>query len=1135
MANCEKLQLRFEDEQDLLGQDAHVLKVVLYEGLSFFYHSTVSVLSTKLFTPKELASKLYGHKVCLSLYQSQEQDEDVASNSAADVPSQARYRCLCGQIRAAQFLGQIKTKGAGEEGAAGAEVCIYNHYELTLVSPLAAMQDHHHIRSWPQSSVLEVLKSLCQEYGVTLQVQGIEGSTVTASPSDKQVSVSAVLNSYTQQLWVQNGESDAQFLQRLLCLHGLNLCFVHAADAFAPQVYLCYGNNFPTLQLYQESGLNGDVDSAQEIATQNASLNSRKDVLLISDFKCGTAPTHNLSTASELLAAYPALMPQLSAVISDDYQFQHSDTYKSLVTQCLDGYLQLQQQAVQGSAHDLALQPSVPLTVTDFGSSGLKLIITQTVTTAIAPLPATISLPKAMDDALGAVSGTGSAADSAKELAAGTPTEWGAAAAGAHRTHRRQIAVRMQLKEWGEAAYAGALVLPELVHGGSAACQVHSATVCNAAGKTTLTAQELATYGELGNLTAVDSSAQPTIFYALLPHSDKPVLFSCQQGGLSAHGGLCQYPRVGDKVLLLQNAQGFFFLGFDQNSTASHSAAHNDLSFDSYRAHQLQQSLSLEHVPQIAEAETDNQGKVKTADVVSSTKRSRLSFDNFASAADCVAYLCYYGSLEPIWRALASQYNNPALNQAYQDYGKALLMAAENIKAKHLDLLLNPPAKEDLQTKQSALKGDIDAFYEKIDELLVKSCQALGVSSKDEDNKLFTTLQQMRFSLVVEKGNLLVSAAQGTTMVNGKSINIAATEAINLNAPSITINADSKVNIAVAGNAIGVTLNGISLESRKWTGTKGMLDAFVFLDAINGVNISGLDIIMNACFSALLQDSFGAMVKLNNGSVNVNGINVAMSTTTKAATIKKVTDFTVQSVIELADMITTLAGGKTYNITKSLSYLLPSADSATTFVTQSYNSWKKNEVMPAGAQRDTWVMVAELINGIIMQLTTITQTVLVTNYSAVLSMPLPLTPKYTVRDLLRTILLFNKITTIVLALVEIFAVQSTTKAASLVLNSKANLKAEAVTNTILIGNAEVAAAPTAAVDTMSDKAAQVTNVLPPTLAIFGSFLMPLAPKADSPYSTGDGGGSGSSSTGQGEQPDDSQDEQADDPEAEPQS
>ena len=1064
MANCEKLQLRFEDEQDLLGQDAHVLKVVLYEGLSFFYHSTVSVLSTKLFTPKELASKLYGHKVCLSLYQSQEQDEDVASNSAADVPSQARYRCLCGQIRAAQFLGQIKTKGAGEDGAAGAEVCIYNHYELTLVSPLAAMQDHHHIRSWPQSSVLEVLKSLCQEYGVTLQVQGIEASTVTASPSDKQVSVSAVLNSYTQQLWVQNGESDAQFLQRLLCLHGLNLCFVHAADAFAPQVYLCYGNNFPTLQLYQESGLNGDVDSAQEIATQNASLNSRKDVLLISDFKCGTAPTHNLSTASELLAAYPALMPQLSAVISDDYQFQHSDTYKSLVTQCLDGYLQLQQQAVQGSAHDLALQPSVPLTVTDFGSSGLKLIITQTVTTAIAPLPATISLPKAMDDALGAVSGTGSAADSAKELAAGTPTEWGAAAAGAHRTHRRQIAVRMQLKEWGEAAYAGALVLPELVHGGSAACQVHSATVCNAAGKTTLTAQELATYGELGNLTAVDSSAQPTIFYALLPHSDKPVLFSCQQGGLSAHGGLCQYPRVGDKVLLLQNAQGFFFLGFDQNSTASHSAAHNDLSFDSYRAHQLQQSLSLEHVPQIAEAETDNQGKVKTADVVSSTKRSRLSFDNFASAADCVAYLCYYASLEPIWRALASQYNNPALNQVYQDHGKALLTAAENIKAKHLDLLLNPPAKEDLQTKQSALKGDIDAFYEKIGELLVKSCQALGVSSKDEDNKLFTTLQQMRSSLVVEKGNMLISAAQGTTMINGKKLNISALDSINLNAPKITINANSEVEIAVGGNTIGVSRNEISLESRKWTKSLGMLDSAIFINGIDGISMSGMEIEMSACFGAALRDAFGATLELNNGAVELGGCDVAMSTTTKGDTIYNLVLFTAQTLAELSDLAVTLSNGDSLNITNSLSYGIPAASDIVSCIERYRKKIEEHNSHESGSsatKREWRLLVANIINDVILQMVKVVQTIMLASYSAVLEKPVNSKGNFTVRDVLCAILLLNKVTTMILAMMEVVPLQAAMKSASLVLNSEAEINLESSTFGKIVETEEGAASPLA--------------------------------------------------------------------------
>ena len=1038
MANCKDLQLTF-DQNNPLGDDTYVLKATLYEGLSLFYHATLSVLSTTLLSPNDL-QKLYTPKVRLSLYQVPE-DNAIAQGKAAkssaggqeaavvakapaaaggaDADKAETYRCLCGKIRAAKLFGQVsqstdKTKA-------------YYHYEFTLVSPLQQLCDQHHMRSWTQQTVFAVIQDVLSVLGLTIE---------TAIEENEQSSdATNVLNAHTQQIFVQHGESDAQFLQRLLLLHGLNLSFTHEKDAFVPKVKLSYGNSFAAVNLYQQqtsgdtsgtgstngTGGTGGTSSGgaagKESQSTKVSLNSSSNALPLTDFVCGSSVMQSLSSAEEMLHSYPALLSQLSAVVSDDYQFTQSDKYKQLVTASLNGCLQLQQQDVQGCSCDLALQPAVTIKVTDYGA-GMDFLVVHTVTTAVAPLPATISV----------------AQDFLASLLGIKPKQ-----------RMRRIEVRMQLKQWTQAAYAGELQVQAVVQDSGAAVQVHSATVCNAAGEITLTSAERNSYGVVGNLQNVDSSYRPTIFYALLPDVTTPVVFSCQQGALAAHGGFCQYPSVGDKVLLLQNTQGFFFLGFDQNSTASHSAAHNDLSFDSYRAHQLQQSLSLEHVPQIAEAETDNQGKVKTADVVSSTKRSRLSFDNFASAADCVAYLCYYGSLEPIWRALASQYNNPALNQTYQDYGKALLTDAENIKAKHLDLLLNPPAKEDLKKEQSALKGDIDAFYDKIRELLVNSCQALGVSSKDEDNKLFTILHQMRSSLVVEKGNMLISAAQGTTMINGKKLNISALDSINLNAPKITINADSEVEIAVGGNTIGVSRNEISLESRKWTKSRGMLDSVIFINSIDGISMSGMEIEMSACFGAALRDAFGATLELNNGAVELGGSDVAMSTTTKGDTIYNLVLFTAQTLAELSNLAVTLSNGNSLNITKSLSYGIPAASDIVSCIERYRKKIEVHNSHESGSsatKREWRLLVANIINDVILQMVKVVQTIMFASYSAVLEKPVNSKGNFTVRDVLCAILLLNKVTTMILAMMELVPLQAAMKSASLVLNSEAEINLE---------------------------------------------------------------------------------------------
>ena len=538
MANCKDLQLTF-DQNNPLGDDTYVLKATLYEGLSLFYHATLSVLSTTLLSPNDL-QKLYTPKVRLSLYQVPE-DNAIAQGKAAkssaggqeaavvakapaaaggaDADKAETYRCLCGKIRAAKLFGQVsqstdKTKA-------------YYHYEFTLVSPLQQLCDQHHMRSWTQQTVFAVIQDVLSVLGLTIE---------TAIEENEQSSdATNVLNAHTQQIFVQHGESDAQFLQRLLLLHGLNLSFTHEKDAFVPKVKLSYGNSFAAVNLYQQqtsgdtsgtgstngTGGTGGTSSGgaagKESQSTKVSLNSSSNALPLTDFVCGSSVMQSLSSAEEMLHSYPALLSQLSAVVSDDYQFTQSDKYKQLVTASLNGCLQLQQQDVQGCSCDLALQPAVTIKVTDYGA-GMDFLVVRTVTTAVAPLPATISV----------------AQDFLASLLGIKPKQ-----------RMRRIEVRMQLKQWTQAAYAGELQVQAVVQDSGAAVQVHSATVCNAAGEITLTSAERNSYGVVGNLQNVDSSYRPTIFYALLPDVTTPVVFSCQQGALAAHGGFCQYPSVG--------------------------------------------------------------------------------------------------------------------------------------------------------------------------------------------------------------------------------------------------------------------------------------------------------------------------------------------------------------------------------------------------------------------------------------------------------------------------------------------------------------------------------------------------------------------------------------------------------------
>ena len=203
--------------------------------------------------------------------------------------------------------------------------------------------------------------------------------------------------------------------------------------------------------------------------------------------------------------------------------------------------------------------------------------------------------------------------------------------------------------------------------------------------------------------------------------------------------------------------------------------------------------------------------------------------------------------------------------------------------------------------------------------------------------------------MLTEHGDVLISAAHGTAQLQGKALGLTATDDLNVHANNITISADSSINLCVGSNVIGLSQNGITIESQKWTNCAGVLDAFIYLDAINGISAGGLNIALSSYLGAVVNDGFGASVRLNNGSLELSGINVAQSTTDLMSTIDNVTSFTINVCNELANLVTFLAGkdGSSAKdvglaVTNSLSWIIPAAADASVFVQGQIDSFKKN-------------------------------------------------------------------------------------------------------------------------------------------------------------------------------------------------
>ena len=1074
MANCEKLELTFEDNDITtdkgLGSPLYVLKATLNEGLDLFASGTIQLLAPKFLSPNALRKLLHGKNARLKLTQCPESavvtgaGADALADALADTVSEAlgterSYRFFSGQIRAVRFLGQTAT--LQEQGQ---KKTLY-HYELLLTSPLQAMSDHHHLRSFTTHSLLDVLSSFFDQY--------LPDRYTILKPEQMPDPLKQ-----KQQIWVQNGESDALFVQRLLLLHGLNFSFEYGKHSFLPQLYLSYGATFD-----QDKKLFSSTTD-QLVATQNTkgSLTPQADCFTISDFASGyneDPVTHSYSSAQELLKAFPTLHPLLSKIGVDDVQFKLTKPYKEHVATCLKNFLELQQQAIYASANDLALQVGNRLTLTGLGDD-LELTITQAQTQAIAPLPDNLSLPQALIsdlnqplaslDTAAANAAAGISLGNSLDLSTSTPRQ-------------RKIEVQMQLKVWEQNTYALDLSNSEfssLLQGSSnAPCKIFTATVCNANGQITVAGTaDVATAAD-AITSNLDRSASPSLFYALIKDSSEPIVFNCQQANLSAYGGISQHPHLGDRVLLLQNAQGFFFLGFDQNSTDSGSMWHNDFWFDQRRATQECASLSLEHsstAPELTAPAVSNQDSTQdTKDDTTTddddeeegkdtTNRSRLSFDYFNSAADCVAYLCYYENLDPIWKALSAKYNLQDIWLTYQStYQAALKAKAKDIKSTRLTLLRNlntGQASQDSQQKK--LAQQITAFYQQIEALLTTTCQQLGLSINQKDNEFLAALQQIRANLLAEQGDILISAANGTVRENGQSIALAATNDLNLHAPNITISADSAIQICVGGNAIGITQNGITLDSQKWTNSAGALDALLYIDSINGVTISGLGVAISSYFGAILSDAFGATVQLSNGALSLQGITVSQSTTNRKDTISKLTAFTVNVITELANLISFLKDDQTnLNSSRAASFILPEINNAFNFMKEQYHIYKERSETTPSARRSLVLLIIESIVSAIEMLTNVIQGVMFACFVTVLDKPI--TPHFTVRDALRAIILLMKSTTLVTSMISVFALQKVSKASSFALEG-ANIKEEAETHSGLLGSNESATSPLASLD-----------------------------------------------------------------------
>lgn len=968
--NCEKIELYFarpEAGEALLPDKSCLLRAELKEGLSRPYQATVMVVSQAGLTPEQLMA-LPGEKVRLEITCSlNEQGEQLT-------------RCLQAEIAQAERTSVLF---AGQDGSGNTQTFVYT---LQLESCLSQMDRHNHIRTFEHKTVPEVLSLVLEPY---LGADFISTSLLPEDYFDR------------EQIYMQQGESDRAFFEHLLLSYGLNYSFVHSRDGFVPTLYLSRGTVFDDGHvLYTEKGEQIKTGTLPCTLTPQSSEDSM--YLRRFSFSFKQKPVSVAATDSEAGCKTFAL-PSLSRRHFGAVPVQREQVR---LQQNLTDRAHSAQSKISALTDDIQVQAGMVLSVPGFAgstdNSALLLTARQVRLTACASFPEDLAIPPA----------------------AGIS---------------KQLQVKLKLLYVPEGCSSpGSLVKPVSPAcaaagvanlAGEGSVRMFRATVCCADG--TCYQDDASAEGGRLDMTgkvcpaAGDDGENPVQFYAHIAGADGAVVASntLPQGGSVAN--LFAFPRVGDEVMLLACSHRFYLSGYmnsqvltlseeQQSKVQGLPAAEGTdspaLAFDENLQRQALNSSLWEYKP--AEGDLAQIGL--------------LQFDKTANQA---AFEVYHGGMDLLVERLVAEQNDSSIRTTYNKNYKSQSVAALNkVKQAKATWVKDNAAWQEAQlTADKAITEEEKKSAQEKADNLKKQCEQDKTSFNTACTDFYTLMGKMatdlkmdkvsaaaHVSMLSRKGDITASAPQGIMDLRSRAMTLSSDGTLTLNADKIVLTGNHGVNMAVGGNVVSLSRNGIVLESQKWTQAPGIMDAFIYMDCITGISMGGMSMSMSGVLSASMSDSFGGNVAVSNGSLNASGNKFSLSTTSRKDAIENLITFTAGLANEIVDLGLTLGledselSGK---ITSQISYAIPDADK---FYGACYNIY--DTVKDLNPQTIDAMAVVNAVLKLIIALIDATQHSMMCWAPQILDSPAGGSDKISVRDCIRLSTLALKGTLTVTAL-----------------------------------------------------------------------------------------------------------------------
>ena len=443
------------------------------------------------------------------------------------------------------------------------------------------------------------------------------------------------------------------------------------------------------------------------------------------------------------------------------------------------------------------------------------------------------------------------------------------------------------------------------------------ATVCDKSGVTLSTSGTTTVCPGMIVTSDNDNTAFPAMFYAL-PDGNSAKVIEVNYVSMSGSAApLGNFPKIGEKVLLLYTGSSYYFMGYLPNSNALStycSELRNDLLHSSflssgYDPDSSAASAGTDRVPTNENRDIDNQ---------------YFSFSRFSSSRVLVEYIIMQKRLKEFLDCLAYKFDTHKITEIYDDYKSKASTCLSNIitSRQKLDDAVKSgsgisDAQQELTTAYNSLSETAGSIVDRIKGVSTVSSQlsSLYNEAKTNNSTRYTGSENAMKEQIL--GDLLGTVSgdlfyDGTHRVYGSRLENAVSDDItsiadgniNLHAgKKICITADDSIQLQVGNNSIKINGNTIAMAVAYFKTSLSPWDAKISLSPTSGVSISGYQFSASGLFSASVADNFGGCMSTKSGMMTLTAPKIKITNMGNIAIIKTLAKLACNTAMEVGNAI----------------------------------------------------------------------------------------------------------------------------------------------------------------------------------------------------------------------------------------